>query len=240
MNYRGSVWQMAAHLLTGATVAVALLSLVFPAAAQDKVWRLGLLSAGPQAQAPGTQSSWRSGILASLERNGFRVGSNLEVVDRYAGSNPARLPDLAREIIAANVDVVVAISDSAVRAMRNGGPGRSLRGRGSQNVARQRHTTNGIFTGDRQPTDRGIPGDGRAAYGHSPQRKPSDGQRPKSQAAQGYQAKRNSADAKTSEGNASAREQHSNRDVSHREPSRCDTAPIATGNDRPCSHVHEG
>jgi putative ABC transport system substrate-binding protein len=117
MNYRGSVWQMAAHLLTGATVAVALLSLVFPAAAQDKVWRLGLLSAGPQAQAPGTQSSWRSGILASLERNGFRVGSNLEVVDRYAGSNPARLPDLAREIIAANVDVVVAISDSAVRAM---------------------------------------------------------------------------------------------------------------------------
>jgi len=109
---------MAAHLLTRATVGVgvALLSLVVPAAAQDKVWRLGLLSAGPQAQAPGTQSSWRSGVLASLERKGFRVGTNLELVDRYAGGNLSRMPSLAREIAAAKVDVDVAITDPAVKA----------------------------------------------------------------------------------------------------------------------------
>src|SRR5262252_3757263 len=94
----GYLRQMAAHLLTRATVGLGLLSLVCLAAAQDKVWRLGLLSAGPQAQESGAQSSWRSGVLASLERNGFRVGSNLELVDRYAGGDPARLPSLAREI----------------------------------------------------------------------------------------------------------------------------------------------
>ena len=113
----GSLWQTAVHLLARSTVGVALLSFVFPAAAQDKVWRLGLLSAGPQAQELGAQSSWRSGVLASLERNGFRVGSNLELVDRYAGGNVARLPSLAREIAAANVDVVVAISGSSLKAM---------------------------------------------------------------------------------------------------------------------------
>ena len=116
MNYRGS-WQRAAHLLTGATVAVSLLSLALPAAAQEKVWRLGLLSAGTQAPSPGAQSSWRSGVLASLERNGFRVGRNLELVDRYAEGNLARLPGLAREVAVANVDVVVAIGDSSLRAM---------------------------------------------------------------------------------------------------------------------------
>lgn len=117
MTYLGSLWQQAAHLLTRATVGLALLSLLLPSEAQDKVWRVGLLSAGPQAQALGTQTSWRGGVLASLERNGFHIGSNLEVVDRYAGGNLARLPSLAREIAAANVDVVVAITDASVKAM---------------------------------------------------------------------------------------------------------------------------
>jgi putative ABC transport system substrate-binding protein len=117
MNSRGSVRQRATHLLTGATVAILLLSLALPATAQDKVWRLGLLSAGTQAPAPGAQSTWRSGVLASLERSGFQVGRNLELVDRYAEGNLARLPRLAREIAAANLDVVVVIADPSVRAM---------------------------------------------------------------------------------------------------------------------------
>src|SRR5262245_19097143 len=76
-----------------------------------------MLSAGKQAQAPGAQSTWRRGVLLSLERNGFRSGKNLELVDRYAEGNLNRLSDLAREIAVANVDVVVAISDSSVRAI---------------------------------------------------------------------------------------------------------------------------
>jgi hypothetical protein len=79
MNYRGSLWRRAAHLVTGGTVA-------------------------------------RSGVLASLGRNGFHLGRNLELVDRYAEGNLARLPGLARDA-AANVNVVVALADSSVRAM---------------------------------------------------------------------------------------------------------------------------
>jgi putative tryptophan/tyrosine transport system substrate-binding protein len=116
MNRRGSLLHRAAHLLAGATFAT-LLPFALPAAAQDKVWRLGLQSAGSQAPAPGMSSTWRSGVLASLERNGFHLGRNLELVDRYAEGNPARLPGLAREITAANVDVIVAITDSSVRAI---------------------------------------------------------------------------------------------------------------------------
>jgi putative ABC transport system substrate-binding protein len=117
MTDLGSPWRGAAQLLNEAMIAVALLSLALPAASQDKVWRAGLLSAGTGAQPPGTKSTWRTGVLLSLDRNGFHIGKNLELVDRYAEGNLDRLPDLAREIAAANVDVIVAISDSSVRAM---------------------------------------------------------------------------------------------------------------------------
>src|SRR5262249_37406133 len=50
-------------------------------------------------------------------RNGFREGSNLQLVDRYAAGNVGRLPDLAKEIVAANVDVIIAITDTSVRAV---------------------------------------------------------------------------------------------------------------------------
>ncbi len=117
MRRRDFAWQAAVHLLKGAMVAVALLSPALPAASQDKVWRVGLLSAGNEGQSPGAHSTWRSGVLLSLERNGYLVGRNLELVDRYAAGNMNRLPDLAREIAAANVDVVVAVTDASVRAM---------------------------------------------------------------------------------------------------------------------------
>src|SRR5262245_56898317 len=117
MTNRGSPWRGAAQLLKGALIAVVLPALALPAASQDKVWRAGLLSAGTGAQPPGMQSTWRTGILLSLDRNGFHAGKNLELVERYAEGNPDRLPDLAREIAAANTDVIVAISDSSVRAM---------------------------------------------------------------------------------------------------------------------------
>jgi len=100
-----------------AALAVALLSFALPVASQDKVWRVGLLTGGGETQLPGAQSSWRGGLLLSLDRNGYRVGSNLELVDRYAAGDVGRLPNLAREIAAAKVDVTVAISDASVRAM---------------------------------------------------------------------------------------------------------------------------
>jgi putative tryptophan/tyrosine transport system substrate-binding protein len=104
-------------MLKGALIAATLLSLALPAASQDKVWRAGLLSGGTHAQLPGVHSTWRTGVLHGLEQNGFRIGKNLELVDRYAEGNLDRLPELSREIATNNVDVVVAIADPSVRAM---------------------------------------------------------------------------------------------------------------------------
>jgi putative tryptophan/tyrosine transport system substrate-binding protein len=56
-------------------------------------------------------------VLRGLEQNGFRIGKNLELVDRYAEGDLDRLPELSREIATNNVDVVVAIADQSVRAM---------------------------------------------------------------------------------------------------------------------------
>src|SRR6476660_2144717 len=87
----------------GVTGTVAPLSIPLPAASQDKVWRVGLLSAGVRGPVPGAHSTWRDGVLLSLEQNGFRIGRNLEMVDRYADGNIDLLPSFSREIAAANV-----------------------------------------------------------------------------------------------------------------------------------------
>lgn len=117
MSVRKCLWKAAAFLLRDAMVIVALLSLALPAAAQDKVWRVGLLTAGSERRGDGTQAGWHSGLLLSLNQNGYSVGKNLELVSRYADGNVDRLTDLAREIATTGVDVVVAIGDAALRAM---------------------------------------------------------------------------------------------------------------------------
>jgi hypothetical protein len=105
-----ALWKVAVRLLSRAMVAVALVSLAVPAAAQDKVWRVGLLSNGTRVPTAGQQSGWRDGVLLGLDQNGYRPGLNLELVERYSDGHADRLPGLAREIAAASVDVVVAIS----------------------------------------------------------------------------------------------------------------------------------
>jgi putative ABC transport system substrate-binding protein len=108
---------MAGRSLAGVMVAGALLSLAVPALAQEKVRRVGLLSNGTLAAQAGQQSTWRSGVLLGLDQHGYRLGLNLELVERYSEGHVDRLPGLAREIAAAGVDVVVAVSDVSVRAM---------------------------------------------------------------------------------------------------------------------------
>jgi hypothetical protein len=103
-------------------------------------------------------------------------------------------------------------------------------------MARQRDTTNGIFAGDRKPADSGIPGNCRAADGNSPQRKPSDGECSKRQAAKWEEPERSAADGKAANGNAAESEEHAKRHISDGDPSRRDAAPItaiddATGGD---------
>ena len=87
MRARDSLWKTAALLLHGAIAVVALSSLTFPVAAQDKVWRVGLLSGGSQEAEAGMQSTWRGGLLLSLDRSGFHVGNNMELVVRHAAGD---------------------------------------------------------------------------------------------------------------------------------------------------------
>ena len=117
MSVRECLCKAAAFLLRDAMVVVALLSLALPAAAQDKVWRVGLLTAGSERLGGGTETGWRSGVLLGLGQNGYSLGRNLELFGRYAAGDVDRLPDLAREIAAAGVDVVIAIGDASLRAM---------------------------------------------------------------------------------------------------------------------------
>ena len=84
------------------------------AGAQQKVWRVGLLTQTATIT-PGVASSWRGTLLQVLDENGFALGRNLELVDRYPGSEADRQP-FADEIAAAQVDVLLAISDPMVRA----------------------------------------------------------------------------------------------------------------------------
>src|ERR1700730_3842283 len=100
MRRRETLRGAAVRLVGQILVAVALLSLAVPAVAQDKVWRVGLLSNGAPTASPEQQSTWRSELLLSLDQNGYRLGHNLELVDRYSEGHVDRLPGLAGEIAA--------------------------------------------------------------------------------------------------------------------------------------------
>jgi putative ABC transport system substrate-binding protein len=83
-------------------------------AAEEKVWRVGLLSNGPPPS--GVATIWRDEILRALAHDGFTAGKNLQLLERYSDDHVERLPLLAREINATRPDAIVAISDVSVRA----------------------------------------------------------------------------------------------------------------------------
>ena len=84
------------------------------AAAEERVWRVGLLSNSPPPS--GVATTWREEVLRALAHDGFAVGKNLQFIERYSENHADRLPLLAREINAAGADVIVAVSDVSIRA----------------------------------------------------------------------------------------------------------------------------
>ena len=76
--------------------------------------RIGFLYPGPLAVAPPRIEI----VLSGLRSAGYRQGEQVELVPRVADSDPARLPRLAAELIEEKVDVVVAVSTAAVRAVQ--------------------------------------------------------------------------------------------------------------------------
>jgi putative tryptophan/tyrosine transport system substrate-binding protein len=99
------------------SVAAALLTILAPAKAQvaGKVYRIGyLFPAG--AQDPGQALPVLQQALADL---GYVTDRNLKIEERYAGGSLNRLPGLAAELVSLQVDVIVAVSPSAIRASRD-------------------------------------------------------------------------------------------------------------------------
>jgi putative ABC transport system substrate-binding protein len=88
------------------------------ARAQGPTMRIGFLYPGPRAVvAPRIEV-----VLTGLRMAGYREGEQIQLVPRIADSDPTRLARLAAELIEEKVDVVVAVSTAAVRAVMAASP----------------------------------------------------------------------------------------------------------------------
>ena len=76
--------------------------------------RIGFLYPGPQTAV----ASRIEILLAGLRMSGYREPERTQLVSRIADSDPRRLAPLAAELIEEKVDVVVAVSTAAVRAVQ--------------------------------------------------------------------------------------------------------------------------
>jgi putative ABC transport system substrate-binding protein len=92
-----------------------LLVVAQPAHAEDRVWRVGMLSNSPPPS--GVATDWRGEMLRVLHRHGFAPGKNLELVERYSDGFADRLPALARGLGAIDADAIVAISYASASAI---------------------------------------------------------------------------------------------------------------------------
>jgi putative ABC transport system substrate-binding protein len=78
-----------------------------------KIWRIGYLRR--TSREPADIEALRLG----LRELGYVEGQNLLIDERYANSDAARLPDLARELIQLKVQVLVVDGGTTVRAVRD-------------------------------------------------------------------------------------------------------------------------
>jgi putative ABC transport system substrate-binding protein len=75
-------------------------------------WRLGVLQYVPETAVEIT----RQGVMRGLAAMGIRAGDNLQVLVRQAGGSPSRCRRLGQELVAADVDLLVAIGTPALQA----------------------------------------------------------------------------------------------------------------------------
>lgn len=81
----------------------------------SKIYRVGLLSGG---SAIGTNDERRKTLLSVLAARGFVEGQNLVFEQRFADAHPEQLKDLAAELKAADVDVIVTFGYPAALAAK--------------------------------------------------------------------------------------------------------------------------
>ena len=77
--------------------------------------RIGVLGAGLAAE---TYSPLGLLFFETLRRSGYEPGRNLRVDSRHAEGNVARLPALAQELVALEVELIVAFTNVAIAAAR--------------------------------------------------------------------------------------------------------------------------
>ena len=80
-----------------------------------KIPKIGFLFPGTDTVAPARIAA----LLEGLGAVGYREPDQIELVSRVTGGDPSRVAPMATELIASNVDVLVAISPAAVQALRS-------------------------------------------------------------------------------------------------------------------------
>ena len=68
--------------------------------------RIGFLSDGPDFAKRKNPSAYHQAFLLGLAEQGFVVGENLTIEYRFADRKSARLPGLARQLVARKVEVI--------------------------------------------------------------------------------------------------------------------------------------
>jgi putative ABC transport system substrate-binding protein len=89
-----------------------------PALAQQRVYRVGVLR--PTAALDASPGDAMTTVLpTALRELGYVEGQNLVIETRFAETKLNRLPELARELVAAKVDIIIAVGAAATRAARS-------------------------------------------------------------------------------------------------------------------------
>ena len=94
------------------TLLVALFAASTSTAAQNRRFRIGWLVFGGSALGPVDQI-----LKDTLAQRGFVDGRNIEIIFRYANAVPARLGELALELVAEKPDVLIAFGGDVVRPL---------------------------------------------------------------------------------------------------------------------------
>ncbi|MBX9825480.1 MAG: ABC transporter substrate-binding protein [Xanthobacteraceae bacterium] len=82
-----------------------------------KLPRIGILLPGP-SQGPDGSRATLDALVEKLREDGYSEGQQVVIDRRFAESSPERLRELAAELVARQVDVIVAISTTAARPAR--------------------------------------------------------------------------------------------------------------------------
>jgi putative ABC transport system substrate-binding protein len=99
----------------------ALISVGFRAHAQQaRTYRIGYLHPTDiQDIATGTPEIGYAAFRRALKDLGYIVGENTIIEERFAGNKIDQLPAMAAELVARRVDIIVAVSPTAIRAARS-------------------------------------------------------------------------------------------------------------------------